>query len=103
MPQWYRSMYRFVGSAHTYIGHGYGCQYSISTSNVVPDNALNLLPHIPILGSSNLAANKDIMSKILTNGDTTFLLSRKHCGKRRNCSLRAISSFPTMFSRAVCC
>ena len=25
-------------------------------------------------------------------------LSRKHCGKRRNCSLRAISSFPTMFS-----
>ena len=29
-------------------------------------------------------------------------LSRKHCGKRRNCSLRAISSFPTMFSKAVC-
>ena len=23
---------------------------------------------------------------------------RKHCGKRRNCSLRAISPFPTMFS-----
>ena len=28
------------------------------------------------------------------------LLSRKHCGKKRNCSLRAISPFPTMFSKA---
>ena len=26
--------------------------------------------------------------------------SRKHCGKRRNCSLRAISPFPTVFSKA---
>ena len=25
--------------------------------------------------------------------------SRKHCGKRRNCSLRAISPFPTVFSK----
>ena len=24
---------------------------------------------------------------------------RKHCGKRRNCSLRAISPFPTVFSK----
>ena len=30
------------------------------------------LPHMPTLGSSNSAANKDIMSKILTNGDTIF-------------------------------
>ena len=63
----------------------------------------NPLPDMPILGSSNLAVNKDMMSKILTNGDTIFLLSRKYCEKRRNCSLRAISSFPTMFSKAVCC
>ena len=27
---------------------------------------------------------------------------RKHCGKRRNCSLRAISPFPTVFSRGMC-
>ena len=27
--------------------------------------------------------------------------SRKHCGKRRNCSLRAISSFPTVFSKSL--
>ena len=26
-------------------------------------------------------------------------MGRKHCGKRRNCSLRAISPFPTVFSR----
>ena len=37
------------------------------------------------------------MSKIWTNEDTIFWLSRKHWGKRRNCPLRAISSFPTMF------
>ena len=28
------------------------------------------LLHLPILGSSNSAENKDMMSKILTNGDT---------------------------------
>ena len=32
--------------------------------------SVNLLPHMTILGSSNSAANKDMMSKILTNGDT---------------------------------
>ena len=26
-------------------------------------------------------------------------IARKHCGKRRNCSLRAISPFPTVFSK----
>ena len=30
----------------------------------------NPLPHLPILGSSNSAANKDMMSKTWTNGDT---------------------------------
>ena len=63
----------------------------------------NPLPFMPILGSSNSAANKDMMSKIWTNWDTVICLSRKHCRKRRNCSLRAISTFPTMFSKAVCC
>ena len=29
---------------------------------------LNLLPHMPILGSSNVAANINMMSKIWTNG-----------------------------------
>ena len=30
----------------------------------------NPLPHVPISDSSNSAANKDMMSKIWTNGDT---------------------------------
>ena len=34
--------------------------------------------------------------KVLQNG-------RKHCGKRRNCSLWAISPFPTVFSRDMYC
>ena len=33
-------------------------------------DGLNPLPHMPILGSSNSAANKDMKSKIWTNGDT---------------------------------
>ena len=28
-------------------------------------------------------------------------MGRKHCGKRRNCLLRAISPFPTVFNRLV--
>ena len=63
----------------------------------------NRLSDTPILGFSNSAPNKDPMSKIWTNGDTTIWLGRKYCGKRRNCSLRAISSFPTVFSKAICC
>ena len=34
--------------------------------------------------------------KVDENG-RKFQKIRKHSGKRRNCSLRAISSFPTMF------
>ena len=57
---------------------------------------------MPILGSSNSVANKDMMSNTWTNGDTVIWLSRKHCGERRNCLLWAISPFPTLFSKAVC-
>ena len=32
-----------------------------------------------------------------------FQMDRKHCGKRRNCSLRAISPFPTVFSKGLYC
>ena len=30
-------------------------------------------------------------------------MGRKHCGKRRNCSLRAISPFPAVFSKDFYC
>ena len=58
---------------------------------------------MPISASSNSAANKDLIAEIWTNGDAIICLSGKHCGQRRNCSLRAISPFPTVFSKAVCC
>ena len=66
---------------------------------------INPLSDMTILASFNLEPNKDMMAEIWTNKDivTCICLSRKHCGKRRNCSLRAISPFPTMFSKAVCC
>ena len=51
---------------------------------------LNSLPHMPTLGSSNAAENKDMMSKILTNWNTIL----KTLWEKKNCSLRAISSFP---------
>ena len=43
---------------------------------------INTLPDMPILGSSNSAANKDMISTIWTNGDTIIWLSRIHCGKK---------------------
>ena len=33
------------------------------------------------------------------NGKKVIRTGRKHCWKRRNCSLRAISPFPTVFSK----
>ena len=32
-----------------------------------------------------------------------FQMSRKHCEKRRSCLLRAISPFPTLFSKGLYC
>ena len=43
----------------------------------------NPLPDMPILGSSHLAANKDMMAKIWTNGDTVTCLSRKQWEKEK--------------------
>ena len=51
---------------------------------------VNPSPNMPILGSSS------------SNEDLIISLRKKHCGTRINCSLRAISSFPTMFSKAAC-
>ena len=48
---------------------------------------INPLPDMLILGSSSSAVNKDMMATIWTKEDTIICSSRKHCGKRRNCSL----------------
>ena len=37
------------------------------------------------------------------NGEKVLQKGRKHSGKRRNCSLRAISPFPTLFSKDLYC
>ena len=67
-------------------------------------NPYSLIPlrHMPILDFSNSAANKDMMTKNWTKWGYNYLLQRKYSGKMRNCSLQAISPFPTMFSEAVC-
>ena len=50
-----------------------------------------------------LSQNPQILStddsfKFNENGRPFLQMGRKHCGKRRNCSLRAISPFPTVFT-----
>ena len=61
------------------------------------------LPHMPILGSSNSAANKDMVARIWTNVDTVICLSRKHCGKKEKLLATSNSPIATMFSKAVSC
>ena len=39
--------------------------------------------------------------QILRKWQKAIQTGRKHCGKRRNCSLRAISPFPTVFSKGL--
>ena len=46
-----------------------------------PIKDVHPLPDKPNLGSSNSAANKDMMLKVWTNRDTIIWLSRKHCRK----------------------
>ena len=45
---------------------------AIKSITALKEKALTLYLTMPILGSSNSAANIDMMSKILTNGDTIF-------------------------------
>ena len=54
---------------------------------------INPLPHMPILGYSNSAAIKDMMSKIWTNGDTSICSSRKDYGKKEKLLVMSNFSF----------
>ena len=60
---------------------------------------INPLPHMPILGSSNSAANKDMMAKIWTNRDTINCLRRKHCGKGEIARHEQFLLFPQWFQK----
>ena len=56
-----------------------------------------------LLDSSKLKKFADDNFKVDENGRKFSKTGRKHCGKRRNCSLRAISPFPSVFSKALYC
>ena len=58
-----------------------------------------LFPKHQILDSSKLKEFADNYFKFDENGKKVLQTGRKYCGKRRNCSLRAISPFPTVFSK----
>ena len=54
------------------------------------------------LDSSKLKEFADDNFKFDENGKV-IQTGRKQCGKRRNCSLRAISPFPAVFSKDLYC
>ena len=54
-------------------------------------------PNVYFQTTSNLWCERDLALSQTTS------LGKKHCWIRRNCSLRAISSFPTLFSKDLYC
>ena len=62
-----------------------------------------IFPEREIPDSSRLKEVADDNFKFDDNGKKVIQMDRKHCGKRRNCSLRAISPFPTVFSKDFYC
>ena len=61
---------------------------------------------MPTLGSSNSAANKDMMSKILANGDYRQFsdwVEKKNVGKEEIACSKQLLLLPHFFSKAVCC
>ena len=62
-----------------------------------------ILSQITNLDSSKLKESADDSFKLVKNGRKFSKKGRKHCGERRNCSLRAISPFPTGFSKDLYC
>ena len=56
-------------------------------------------PKRQILDSFKLKELADDNIRFDENGRKSIQMRRKHCGKWRNCSLRAISPFPTVFSQ----
>ena len=53
------------------------------------------------LFSSKLKEFADDNFKFGEKWKQSIQTGRKHCGKRRNCSLQAISSFPTVFTKGL--
>ena len=67
----------------------------------VVGNFFNPLPDEKILDRFKLKQSADANLKFHKNSRKVIQMGKKHCGKRRNCSLRAISPFPTVFSKGL--
>ena len=61
--------------------------------------SINPLPHMPIMGSSNPTANKDMISKLWTNEDTIILFSKKHWGQEKIAYYEQFLLFPQCFQK----
>ena len=64
---------------------------------------LSPLPKREVLDSSKLKEVADDNFKFDGNSRKFSKWVEKHGGKRRNCSLRSISPFPTVFSKDLYC
>ena len=62
-----------------------------------------LFPKRQILDTSKLKEFADDNFEFHENGRELTRWVEKYCGKRRNCSLRAISPIPTVFSKDFYC
>ena len=74
------------------------CFNLVQSEILLSGNGLTLY-QMTILNWSKLKAFAD--DKINLNDKTCFGKGRKHCCKRRNCWLAAISPFPRLFSKAL--
>ena len=63
---------------------------------------LNPVPKCQILDSSKRREFADDNVHLMKMAESSPY-GRKHCGKTRNCSLRALSPFPTVFTKNLYC
>ena len=74
-------------------------QLLIGLRRMIRDLNINPFPSRQILDSSKLKEFADDNFKFDETGRNSIQIGIKHCGKRRNCSLRAISPFPSVYKR----
>ena len=74
-------------------------QQQISKCLTGNDKRFNPVTYMPILGSFNSSASKDMMSKIGTNGDTIPDLVENIVGKEEIAHLEQFLLFPQCFHR----
>ena len=60
---------------------------------------ISITLYLPILGSSNAAANKDMMSKVLLNRDTIFYRVENIVGNEEIAHYKQFLLFPQRFQK----